>query len=362
MSHYEERLERDLDDIRSRVRESSAAVEQAVQRAVHALLTHNIDLANEVILGDLPINRAVRATDSRCHAFVARHLPSAGHLRTVSAILRLNIELERVGDYAVTVAREVVQLSEIPPEGLLRDVELIGDQARATLSQAVQAFLDGNAELARGTKKMAQQVDKTFQKVFADLLRAGERGERPIKDLFALLVIINRLGRVSDQAKNVCEDTLFAVAGETKAEKVYRVLFLDAANDSLSQIAQGYASKAFPESGRFDSFGWSPAQALDPRAEGLMERKGLDLAGRRPRKLDATTDDLSEYHVIVALEPGARKRIGELPFRTVLLEWPLGPLPKDLDAERTLAALEQAYETISVNVRDLMDTLRGDTA
>ena len=71
---------------------------------MHALLTRDRELAAEVILGDLPINREVRAIDALCHAFVARHLPSAGHLRFVSSVLRLNVELERIGDYAVTIA------------------------------------------------------------------------------------------------------------------------------------------------------------------------------------------------------------------------------------------------------------------
>ena len=71
---------------------------------------------NEVVLGDLVVNRRVRKLDSKCHAFVARHLPSAGHLRFVSSVLRLSIALERVGDYAVIIARELAQLESPPPQ------------------------------------------------------------------------------------------------------------------------------------------------------------------------------------------------------------------------------------------------------
>jgi len=94
---YEERLQRDLNKIRTSVAEVSEKVEHALRQAIKALLTRDRQLANETILGDLPINRAIRHIDRLCHFFVARHLPSAGHLRFVSAVLRMNIAIERLG-------------------------------------------------------------------------------------------------------------------------------------------------------------------------------------------------------------------------------------------------------------------------
>ena len=110
MRMYEQRLQEDLSRIRSEIRTMGDMAEELLTKAVHALLTGNSELANQTILGDHPINRQMRAIDRSCHGFIARHLPSAGHLRLVSAVIRLNIELERVGDYAVTISREALQL------------------------------------------------------------------------------------------------------------------------------------------------------------------------------------------------------------------------------------------------------------
>ena len=118
MTHYEERLEQDLAAIRERVRDITQRVDVALAHATKALITGDRGLANETILGDLVINRRVRKLDGRCHAFVARHLPSAGHLRFVSAVMRLSIALERIGDYAVVIARELGQLDQEPSETL----------------------------------------------------------------------------------------------------------------------------------------------------------------------------------------------------------------------------------------------------
>ena len=114
MSHYEKRLEEDLSTIRNRIEAVAETIEAALHKAVHATLKGDRRLANQIVLDDKPINREIRAIDKLCYAFIARHLPSAGHLRFVSTVLRLNVELERIGDYAVAIAREAVQLSAAP--------------------------------------------------------------------------------------------------------------------------------------------------------------------------------------------------------------------------------------------------------
>ena len=129
---------------------------------------------------------------------------------------------------------------------------------------------------------MVSQASAASRKVFEDLLREGEEREGRLNDLFALLVIFNRLDRVIAQAKNICEETLFAVAGETKAPKMYRVLFLDEKNDCASLLAEAYANKAFPEAVAAASAGWAPAEGVEPRVQLFMDPRGLDTAKLKP--------------------------------------------------------------------------------
>ena len=361
MTHYEERLEQDLGAIRDRVAKIAVTIEEAVRASVNALLTHNLDAASQIILGDMPINREIRAIDALCHAFVARHLPSAGHLRFVSSVLRLTVALERIGDYAVTIGRETAQLSREIPGVVKSDIELIADQARHQLRQAMDAFNEGNAELARGTKGMSDQIELTFQKVFADLIKAGEKEKRPIRDLFALLVVVNRLGRVSDQAKNICEEAIFSTTGETKTPKRYRILFLDERGDGLSQLARAYAQKAFPESGEYSAAGWSPAEAIDPQTELFLDQNGYDVKELEPTALPSP-DELNELHVIVGLEPGGRDKIDRLPFHTIYVDWPIDSAPSGLDQERSQERLRELYQQLAHEIRGLIETLRGDEA
>ncbi len=353
MSHYEERLERDVESLRSRVHALSERVHVGLDHSVRALLTLDKQLASRTILGDLPINREVRSIDRACHAFVAQHLPSAGHLRLVSSILRLMVALERVGDYAVTISRETVQLSAPPPEAVAQDIEMMAARGRELFRQAMRSFDEQSADLARGTKGMAAQLGGTFGKVFSDLIRAAEEGTRPIQDLFALLVVFNRLERVHDQAKNICEETLFAAEGLTKEPKIYRVLFLDARNDRDSALAEVIARRTFPQSGRYASAGWDPGDAFVPGLAAFASEHGCEIQKEAPDRIVPIHEELASYHVIVALEPGAREHIPELPFHTVLLEW---------QAPAGEESLEDRYKRLAHEIRELVETLRGEDA
>ena len=358
MSHYEERLEADLGKIRRRLKAIGVQVEEAHKAAVHALLTGDRTLAYETILSDHPINREIRSIDRACHAFVARHLPSAGHLRFVSSVLRLGVGLERIGDYASTICREAVQLSSVPSPTLARDIDLMADQSRGVLRQAMRSWNESSADLARGTIGMVKQASAASRKVFEDLLREGEEREGPLGDLFAMLVIFNRLDRVIAQAKNICEETLFAAAGETKAPKVYRILFLDEKNDCASLLAEAYGKKAFPEALACSSAGWAPAATIEPRAQVFMEQRGLDTAGLTPEP--PIHEDLADYHVIVSFGGDVRPHLPEIPFHTVVLEWDLGPGPHDMDQERAEGLIEEMYKKIADELQRLIETLRGE--
>ncbi len=360
MSHYEERLEADLNKIRGRLKAIGAQVEAANKTAVHALLTGDRALAYETIVNDHPINREIRFIDQACHAFVARHLPSAGHLRFVSSALRLGVGLERIGDYASTICREAVQLSAVPSPALARDIDLIADQSRGVLRQAMRAWNEGSADLARGTIGMVSQASAASSKVFKDLLLMGEEREIPLSDLFALLVVFNRFSRVIAQAKNICEETLFAVAGETKAPKVYRILFLDEKNDCASLLAEAYGRKAFSESTACHSAGWAPAESIEPRAQVFMEQRGLDTANLEPEL--PIYEDLADYHVIVSFGGDVRPHLPEVPFHTVVLEWDVGPTLDGMDQQRAEGLLEEMYKEIASRLLGLMETLRGKDA
>jgi len=352
MSHYEERLETDLHEIRAQVQTMGESVELAVRHACRALLTNDPDLAAQTILGDIKINDESRDLDRLCHAFVALHVPSAGHLRFVSSVLRLSIALERIGDYAETISRSAVQLSEVPPPTVEGDIQLMADQSVRTLRQAMEAFNQRNADMARGTLELSEQFGKTSDKVFGDLLKEGGKDRRPLSDLFNFLATVNRLERIIHQAKNICEETIFVATGEVKERKTFDILFLDERNDGASQVAEFLARKVYADSGTYASAGWAPADCVSTVYAEFGEKHGLDLFDAKPDSYrDEMADRLAEFDIVIALENDGRKHIPTIPFHTVFLQWQIG----------TTDGPEQTYKQIANALSDLMGKLRGSS-
>ncbi len=359
MSHYEARLERDLEHIRTEITTIATRVQVALRDAVHALLSGNRAQAYDCIQGDLPINRAVRKLDKSCHGFIAIHLPSAGHLRWVSAVMRVNTALERIGDYAVTICREAVQLPKSPDGTLAREMELMSKESSQMLEQAMNAFAEKNAEAAKATMIVADQVEREFDTVFEEL--TGGNGRWTEREIYALLVIFHELERVSDQAKNICEETVFAVTGEGKTPKTYKVLALDKDNAGISKLAEAIGKKGYPQQMTFASAGRAAADSFDPDMSKLAAERGLDLGGMAPRTLEPIEGELSEYHVIISLCGPVTDYMVRVPFHTVALEWDVGGAPAP-DAANAQERWEEIYRDLAVRLRDLVHLMHGDEA
>lgn len=362
MALYEERLSKDMARIRDEVASLGAAVQKAQEDAVQAALTANTALANQTILRDHPINRKTREINRLCHAFLAIHSPSAGHLRLVSSILRLVNELERIGDYAATIAREGLQLPHLPTGTLRQEMEEMAEQAQLCLRQAMKSFNEKDAELARETKAVAAQGKGRGDMAFEDLVKESETSHEHIRYLFDVLILIGRLKRVCDRCKNICEETLFTVTGETKPPKTYKVLFLDEENNCQSQIAEAVARKTFLHSGEFDSAGRRNGAELRPGLFNFMEAHGLVLGQIETTILEPDADKVGKYDVVVSLEGPIGSYLPKQPFRTVFLEWDVGVPPEGLGEAQVVERYTEMYREISARIRDLMETLRGEEA
>lgn len=357
MSLYEQRLQADLNEIKRRLADVGGAVRGAVDGAMQALAAHNIDQLHAVVLGDLPINREVRAIDALCHAFIARHLPAAHHLRFVSAAMRLGIALERTGDYAVSIGRLGARMPAPIGSAQIQSLLSITLDSCLMLEQATQAFVDEDAALARETKAMADRVDRKMQAFFEGMFT-----HPPTDDLrqgYSILSIASRLERVSDQAKNICEEAIFIATGETKPPKVYRVLFVDRDNSFLGPLAREIGAKGFVTCGSFRTQGLHAAAALRPDLTRAGTLLGLDIESAVPAALTPMESAPVEHHVIVLLEGLTHDDIPAVPFSTAVVRW-------DVHAPNTEAMVDEQIlalgRDLGSRIQALMEVLRGADA
>ena len=355
MLHLEKRLENDLTAIRDRIAEQASKVETAVVDALQALQTGNKQRAYTTILNDYPINRASREIDRLCHRFIAVHLPSGAHLRLLSAVIRVNIELERVGDYAVTIAREGVQLRSTPADAMGRELERMASETLLMFKQATRAFNELNAELARSTMVMSDAMEYNLSNVYQEI--ADTTAVTDIKDKLALFVVFNQLKRVADQAKNLCENAVFAAIGAEKSPKVFNILFVDQDNSSLSQLAEAIARKNYPEIANFRSAGQIAADSLNPDLVGFLSQRGMYVDDLRPEAInDLSARDIANQDVIVCLQDNINRYLDEVPFHTSVLYWEIEQESGPGDQEE----MEKLYRSLALQIKDMMDLLRGE--
>jgi phosphate transport system protein len=299
----------------------------------------------------------MREIDKICHRFFAVHIPSGGHLRLLSSVIRANIELERIGDYAVTIAREGAQLSQPPGGGLGKELERIANETVNMLQLAIEAFTQLNAESAKSTMSMAKEMEHNLDVVYTEMMENDDRAR--VKEILAIFVVFNQLKRVTDQAKNLCEETVFAVTGEQKQPKSYNILFVDEDNTSLSQLAEAIAKRNHPTVGNYRSAGRVEAESIDPNLLKFMEDKGIDHSGVIPTPISQLTPkEIADQHVIISLQGEIASYFPRIPFHTSALEWGLGEAPEEEDIHE----YESIYRELAILIKDLMELLRGEGA
>lgn len=354
MSHLEERLEHDLNEIRSQISIMGSSVERALAGSFTALFEADDKTAFTTILSDLPINRLMRKIDRMCHTFIAVHLPSARHLRYISSVIRANIILERIGDYAVTIAREAVQLGEVPEGYMSSELKKISTESILVLSEAVNAFNTSDEARARESIVMARTVEHDMDGIYSDLLESGDRSCN--RNTMIYLVLFSQLKRVADQAKNLSEQTIFIETGESKTPKVYRILFLDEDNSCLGPMAAMIAEKIYPEIGQYTTAGVNPAECVNANMTAFMQQRGFSLSNIAPKQLDTSREALAHHHVIVGLHKKVLKVVVKIPFRTSALNWKDVKVPQTDDPQ----AWEELHKTLALHIRELMTLLRGE--
>lgn len=321
MSHLEERMEADLNYIRDWVWTIGEDVENALRHAKKTLVLRDSELAYEVILGDHPINRASRHCDRLCHQFIARYLPGAGALREMASTIRINVILERIGDYAVTICREALQLDKPLPEKFAQRIDDVTDTAIEILGESRRAFREGNAERAIALMQAAKRLDARMDVYYDDLFAKDAELNRTSRTvIFAILTVLKRIG---DQSKNICDQTVFAVRGIAKLPKVYKILFLDQPGSDLGQLATAIGRHNFSESIEFTC---AKPGVEEPVSESLREflaEAGLPENLPETERLQMLEHDFDNYTVIISVNGAYSDYIEKMPFHTSALNWPI---------------------------------------
>jgi phosphate transport system protein len=206
-------FESDLQALKLRLLTMGALVEERVHGAIAALLERRQDKAEAIARGDADVNLLHIEIDDRCLKLLALQQPMAADLRLITAAMKINSDLERIGDQAVNIAQNVIRLLPHPPVKPLIDLPRMTEVVERMTRDSLDSFVNKDVALARGVLARDDEVDAFKDQVFRVLLTYMMADPGTIERCLALILISRNLERIADHATNIAEDVIFMVEG-----------------------------------------------------------------------------------------------------------------------------------------------------
>ena len=206
--HFQEELEA----LQARLLEMGGIAEERVRAAIHGLVTRDPDVVEKVLRGDEPINELHIEIDNRCFTLLALHQPMATDLRAIVSAVKINTDLERVGDLAVNIAEAATRYTSHPPVKRLIDIPQMGDIAQTMLHDALDSFVRRDIRLAQQVLDQDDLLDGLKTQVFRELLTYMLHDPSTVEPALDLILISRHLERIGDHATNIAEDVIFMVS------------------------------------------------------------------------------------------------------------------------------------------------------
>ncbi len=361
-SYYEASMQRDIDRIRGRISDMANLATDALEAVLRAFSNRDRQLAYTVILRDRRIDELELEIDRLCLEFLVRQQPVALQLRFAYIAIKINQDIERIGDYAESIARQVLKLSAFDCEFPLARFEQIASLSIPMLRDAVRAFLTEDVELARRTMAVEDEVDGLKSTINAELFALRHDGKLPLKALTPLMTVARRFERVTDQAQNICEEVIYMTTGEHSKHlggDVWRMVFVDDDNGCASQMAEAIGHSLNLPLFVFASAGITAGQ-VDPGAIQFLVEKEIDVSRTTTHSIDQLPN-LEHTQILVALTPDAKRAFSSV-RKAVCLDWSGLPNPggADLSGEEKAGAYAATFDFLKQHISDLCKAVLAD--
>jgi phosphate transport system protein len=204
----------ELDQMKTRLLAMGGLAEDRLRLAVRGLVDRDLTVIERVMAGDAAINHLHIEIDDRCFKLLALHQPMAVDLRAIVAAVKINTDLERVGDLAVNIAEASIRYLQHPPVKELIDIPRMAEIAQGMLREALDAFVRRDLAMAQTVLDRDDELDMLKTLVFRELLDHMLQDQSTIEPSLDLILVSRHLERIGDHATNVAEDVIFLVSAK----------------------------------------------------------------------------------------------------------------------------------------------------
>lgn len=202
-----------LAELKDKLLAMAALAQQAVESAVDAYLQRDKGLCKYVKQNETAINTAQRELDEMAYELLAKEQPMAIDLRFILAVIKINGDLERIGDQSMGIARRTKEILAAEEIELPVDFAAMGEYASRMIRTAIQALLDGDARLADTVREMDDEIDRMNRRAHSDLLKLIEERPRFTQQAMKGILVAKNLERIADHASNIATDVIFWIRG-----------------------------------------------------------------------------------------------------------------------------------------------------
>lgn len=210
----ERHFEADFRSLKQRILAMGGAVEASIEEATRALQERKPERFLKVFELERTINQAHIEVDDACVSLLARQSPLAADLRFVVAVLKINTDLERMGDQAVNIAYNGRSYLEHPALKTLITIPKMAEEVRTMTREALDAFVKQDRSLAQGVLNRDDSVDRSKNEIFHELTQMMMSEPKTVPQALNLILIARNLERIGDHATNIAEDVIYAISGD----------------------------------------------------------------------------------------------------------------------------------------------------
>ena len=207
-------FDRSLHQLQDEILELGSLVDEAILDSIDALNRRDHQAAKQTYLGDQKINEKRYAIENECLTLIATQQPMARDLRLLAAVLEINTELERMGDYAKGIARINLLLEDDPVEVPIAELHRMAELGLGMLHRALSAFIARDAATARKIPEDDEQVDALYYKIFQDTMKRMIADPESLDRLNYMIWAAHNLERMADRVTNICERIIFVTTGQ----------------------------------------------------------------------------------------------------------------------------------------------------
>jgi phosphate transport system protein len=215
----EDNMERQFDDelnaLKKNILKMAALVDEAIGRALKSLVNRIDELADAVEEDDEQIDLMEITIERLCLELLARRQPIAIDLRFITSVMKINSDLERIGDLAGNIAHKAKILNKFPQLKPLIDIPKMAERVREMLKGAISALVDGNSEQARKICDRDTEIDGLYVQIFREVLTFMMEDSSNIKTGIELILVAKHLERMADHITNIAEDIVYMVDAKT---------------------------------------------------------------------------------------------------------------------------------------------------